>query len=85
MFLFCSFFFAKGQVLLPAHEVPVLLLAGRVRGELDRVCGVLSLHRTVPRPRVQAFHRKCLTIQWLQTLHVLTHHLVVLKDMVLPV
>lgn len=54
-------FFAKGQVLLPAHEVPVLLLAGCVRGELDRVRGVLGLHGTVSRPRVQAFHREYLT------------------------
>lgn len=52
---------AEGQVLLPAHEVLVLLLAGRVRGELDRVCGVLSLHRTVSRPRMQALHREYLT------------------------
>lgn len=55
--------FAKGQVLLPAHEVPVLLLAGRVRGELDRLRGVLGLHGAVPRPRVQTFHREYLT--WL--------------------
>lgn len=53
--------FAKGQVLLPAHEVPVLVLAGRVRGELDRLRGVLGLHGAVPRPRVQTFHREYLT------------------------
>lgn len=42
-----------GEVLLPAHEVPVLLVAGSVRGELDSLCGVLVLHRDVSWARVQ--------------------------------
>lgn len=42
-----------GPVLLPAHEVPVLLLAGGVRGQLGRVRAVLLLHRAVSWARVQ--------------------------------
>lgn len=48
--------FPTGQIFLPTHEIPVLLLAGSVRGELDSVCGVLGLHRTVSRPRLQKFN-----------------------------
>ena len=44
------------QILLPAYEVPVLLLAGSVRGELDSVRGVLLLHRAVSWARVQKFN-----------------------------
>lgn len=51
--------FPTGQIFLPTHEIPVLLLAGSVRGELDSVCGVLGLYRTVSRPRLQKFNSEC--------------------------
>uniref|UniRef100_A0A3B5PSI8 Divergent protein kinase domain 1A n=1 Tax=Xiphophorus maculatus TaxID=8083 RepID=A0A3B5PSI8_XIPMA len=47
-----------GQILLPTHEVPVLLLAGCVRRKLDRVRAVLVLYRALSRARLQKFHRE---------------------------
>lgn len=38
-----------GQILLPTHEVPVLLVAGGVCGKLDSLRAVLILHRAVSR------------------------------------
>lgn len=55
-----SFVWLTGQIFLPPHEVPVLLLAGRVRGQLDCLRRVLVLHRAVSWTRVQKFNRECL-------------------------
>lgn len=45
-----------GQVLLPPHEVPVLFMAGSVRGKLDSLRAILVLHRAVSRARLQKLH-----------------------------
>lgn len=48
--------FPTGQIFLPPYEIPVLLVAGSVRGELDRVCRVLVLHGAVSWSRLQKFN-----------------------------
>lgn len=48
--------FPTGQIFLPTYEVPVLFLAGSVRGELDSVCRVLVLHRAVSWAWMQKFN-----------------------------
>lgn len=47
-----------GSDLLCAGEVPVPHLADSPGGELGDLRAVLSLHRAVPRPRVQERHRE---------------------------
>lgn len=68
----------SGQVLLPAHEVPVPLLARRVRGQLDHLRRVLVLHRAMSRTRLQELNREYLlpgrfpvaSVLWLNMSHV---------------
>lgn len=55
-FILFEICFPTGQVFLPTYEVPVLLLAGSVCGELDSVCPVLVLHRAVSWARLQKFN-----------------------------
>lgn len=51
---------STGQIFLPPYEIPVLLVAGSVCGQLDSVYQILVLHRAVSWTRLQKFNREYL-------------------------